>query len=335
MYHPELGYLNPDALNYRPLPQKPPKPSLSWGASWSQFANGITDWFGYYRSNVGKISMRLNNKATGFKQAEKYIDSIKGAGQFFKHPYHYKYDKKPEDEWRTPKEFFDFRWADVTDEYWPYTEDIADDCEGTAWFAHHCIRVANSVKVEWIKNEFAAGRRNNIIGCCYDDKSGHAYNVHGSWSVGNWGRINHGSNNLAVIAKDFIKDADWISVYVENSAGTEIEYLEGAEINFYKRVIAPTSVAEYIKLQREEGEDITFGVLTGEHMKEIYSEIRKVGDKLEIPDDILEKHGLPVKRIKYGIAIEFNGRGPIVKHIAKQLDLPMNKVAPLQIKVVA
>jgi hypothetical protein len=311
-----------------------PRPALSWGASWSQFANGIIDWFGYYRSNVGDISMHLDNKAAGFKQAEKYIDSIKAAGQFFKHPYHYRYDKLPEDEWRTPKEFFYFRWADVTDEYWMWPEDIADDCEGTAWFAHHCIRVANKVSVDDIKKDFQNGKRNNVIGCCYDDESGHAYNVHGQWTVGNWGRIDHGNNDPAVIAKDFISDSNWISFYVENEAGDDIEYLEGAEINYYKN-IKRTSVKEHMAIMAENDEKIKYGMVTGEHMDEICSEIRKVGDVLQVPEKIFEKYGLPTEPIKRGLAAEINGRGPIVKKIAKQLDVPIKKVLPLEVKFVA
>ncbi len=335
MYHPELGYLmNPDMLNYKRSPRKPPKPSLSWGASWSQFANGITDWFGYYRSNVGDISMHLNNKAAGFKQAEKYIDSIKGAGQFFQHPYHYRYDKLPEDEWRTPKEFFDFRWANVADEYWPWGEDIADDCEGTAWFAHHCIRVANKVSVDSIKNGFQNGKRNNVIGCCYDDKSGHAYNVHGQWTVGNWGRIDHGRDDPVVIAKDFISGSNWISFYVENEAGNDLEYLEGAEIDYYKNV-KRMSVNVHIAIMAEDDEEIKYGMLTGEHMDEICSEIRKVGDVLEVPEKIFEKYGLPAEPIRRGLAAEINGRGPIVKKIARELEQPIKKVLPLEVKFVA
>lgn len=334
MYDMPTPWLNPHQFTSYAIEKFRPKPTLSWGASWSQFSNGIADWFSFYRSEVRKIDMNIDSKPTGYNQAQKIINSVKRAGEFFQHPYHYKYDKDTEDEWLTPKDFYR-RWADFPEEYWPWRVDIADDCEGTAWFAHHCIRVANKVSVDSIKKDFQNGKRNNVIGCCYDDKSGHAYNVHGQWTVGNWGRIDHGHNDPVVIAKDFISGSNWISFYVENEAGNDIEYLEGAEINYYKNV-KRMSVEDHISIMAEEDEEIKYGMLTGEHMDEICSQIRKFGNVLQVPEDIFKKYGLPAEPIRRGLEAEINGRGPIVKKIAKQVKVPIKKLAsPIEVKFVA
>ncbi|MEM5804578.1 MAG: hypothetical protein QXU82_01890 [Candidatus Aenigmatarchaeota archaeon] len=299
-----------------------PSPTMSPKAASSQFWNNLSDWFTYYWSPAKDIPMGLNEKKKGYEKFEKVISDITRMNQFLRHRYHYYADEVGEDEWRTPKDFFWTRWADRSGS-WPWPEDIADDCEGTAWGAHHAIRVSNNVSSKSIIDRLNEGVRQNVIACCFNDSGGHAYNQHGSWSVGNWGRIDHGSDNPVVMGKDFIEDANDFSFYVENEDGTEAEYIEGGEAAFYET--DRRSVKQYLDVVSRP----KYAVLTGEIVKELIGKIDR--SNMELKDKAIEKYGLPTKGVMRLVNREIRERTPLARRIADEIDIELRKIAPLKL----
>jgi len=299
-----------------------PSPTMSVKASLSQFWNNLSDWFTFYWSPVKGIPMALDRKEEGYKIFEETIKDMVRMNQFLRHDYGYYADADMGREWLPPKEFFFSRWADIPGIHID-DEDIADDCEGTTWAAHHGIRVSNKVSVEDILFKLSVGKRENVIACCFSDTTGHAYNQHGTWSVGNWGRIDHGSSNPVVMGKDFISDANDFSYYVENEDATEAEYVEGGEAAFYTN--EKCSVQKYL----ETVDKSEYAVLTGEIIGKLIGKIDR--SNMELKDKAIEKYNLPVKGVMKLVNHEIRERTPIARKIADEIDVEIHKIAKLKL----
>jgi hypothetical protein len=268
--------------------------------------------------------MGSDEKEEGFKEATHTINSMQRMNEFLRHKYHYCADEVGEDEWRTPESFFKTRWSDKSGT-WPWKDDVADDCEGTAGFSEYSIMSSNQDSHDSIVLRLLSGRKENVIGCCFNDSTGHAYNQHKNWSVGNWGRIDHGTDDPLTMGKDFIKDANWFSFYVVTDDGSDYEFIEGAEVEFF--AAEQGSVTKYIEAVGES----KYAVLTRKVLNEVIDKVDSKDMKLEHKD---VKDYIPEEKFSTflkGMNHEIRENTPLKHYMANRLNVVPKKLAPFKL----
>ena len=282
-----------------------PSPSMSAGASWSQFWNNIIDWFGYYGSPANKVRMGTSETEDGFKDACKYLDSPLKVNQFRLHHYAYKADQTDSDEWKPPHDVFASRW-----DSFPNAGKIGDDCEGISGLSQYCIMQATGQGPQSIINDYNSGMDNNIIFGMFSDTTGHATNKHGKVTVCNFGRIDHGTDDTIAVGRDFISDASWFSRYVWMNG--DYQMIEAGDTAVY-------SMSASTREEMKASDKKPFAILTPEVLAKILK-------KADVKDGVLDfaREGLGytdngMRALKQGLNRELNQKTPLHGMLARKL----------------